>query len=145
MLPKNLRLPSAEFRKVKKFGRNELGKFFLVSYWKKGKRDDREGVPPTTLFGFVVSKSLDKKAVGRNRIRRRLSESVRLFVKDRGSRFRATPGVGGPILSRVEGLDSGSPGSQLEVCFIAHKSILGRSYAEVSFEVDKVLSKILEL
>ena len=136
MLPKNLRLPSAEFRKVKKFGRNQSGKFFLVSYWKKLGRDDQTGLIPSPCFGFVVSKSLDKRAVGRNRIRRRLSESVRTFIKNRGSRIRPTPGV--------SGLDSGSPGP-VEVCFIAYKSILGKSYAQISSEVDKVLSKIFEL
>jgi len=38
-------------------------------------------------IGFVVSKKIHKRAVKRNRIKRLLRESLRLYIKERGKEF----------------------------------------------------------
>lgn len=40
-----------------------------------------------TKFGFVVSKKVHKRAVKRNRVRRLMRESIRLYIKSVGENF----------------------------------------------------------
>lgn len=69
-LPKEFRLKKQkEFDKVKQQGQTVHSSLFVVSYI-----DNQSDGPK---FGFVVSKKIDKKAVVRNKIRRRLSEAIR--------------------------------------------------------------------
>ena len=70
MLPKENRLPSPQIKTV----------------MRRGKRVSAQGVQliitqnslPVPRFAFVVSKSVDKRAVVRNRLKRLARESVRL-------------------------------------------------------------------
>lgn len=117
MLPKILRLPSSEFRKLKKYGQVLPEKDFVVSYL-------RPKFPAGVRFGFVIGKVIAKKATQRNLIKRRLSEAVYAFItKNRG----------------------GLKEDALYVCFIARKPILTRSYEEINSSVCKVLSAIFKL
>ena len=55
-----------------------LGDKLIVLY--AGKDKSKENCP--TRVGFVVSKKLHKRAVVRNRIKRRMRECVRLMIKN---------------------------------------------------------------
>lgn len=93
MLPKENRLPSPQIETV----------------LRRGKRVSAQGVQlifaqnnlPVSRFAFVVPKSVDKRAVGRNRVRRILRESVRLLLPT------IAPGWDGVFLVR-----KGSPKAQ---------------------------------
>ncbi len=52
--------------------------FFVLFAGKNKQQDDVE-----TRIGFVVSKKIDKRAVVRNKIKRRMRESFRVYLKDR--------------------------------------------------------------
>ena len=117
MLPKTLRLPSSEFRKLKKYGQTLPERDFVVSYM-------RSDFTAGTRFGFVIGKIITKKATQRNLIKRHLSEAVYAFAVKNSEALKEVP---------------------LYVCFIARRTILGRSYEEVDSLVNKALSAIFKL
>ncbi len=117
MLAKTLRLPSSEFRKLKKYGQVLPGKEFLVSYV-------RPNFPAGVRFGFVIGKIVTKKATQRNLIKRRLSAAVSSFVIRNSEALREIT---------------------LYVCFIVRSPILMRNYEELDSLVDKALSTIFKL
>lgn len=117
MLPRNLRLPSSEFRKIKKYGQISPEKDFVVSY-----RKNNFSTGPR--FGFVIGKVIARKATKRNLIKRYLSEAVYAFV---AKNKVALKGVG------------------FDVCFVARKAILTRKYEEINSGVDKALSAVFKL
>lgn len=88
MLPKENRLPSPQIKTV----------------MRRGKRVSAQGLQlifvqnnlPVSRFAFVVPKSVDKRAVVRNRIRRVVREAVRLALS------QITPGWDGVFLIRKE-------------------------------------------
>jgi ribonuclease P protein component len=76
----------------------------------------RQKVAKPARFGFVVSTKIDKRATVRNRVKRLLREAVH---------------------QRLEKIPAG-----FDFVFVVRPKIVGKSYAEVSAEVDQVLSKI---
>lgn len=66
-------------------------------------------------FGFVISKKISKKAVERNKIKRRLAEMVRKY------------------------LDDFSKGTR--IVFLAKKEILNKNIKEIEEEIKKCLKK----
>lgn len=70
MLPKQNRLPSPQIKTVMHRGRriNTQGVQFICT----------QNNLPVSRFAFAVPISVDKRAVGRNRMRRLIRESVRL-------------------------------------------------------------------
>ena len=68
-------------------------------------------------IGFVVSTKIDKRAVVRNRLRRKMREVVRLLLKDKKLR------------------------SGFMVLFMAKKEMVGKEYAEIGKSVVEVLRK----
>lgn len=76
-----------------------------------------EGADEENKFGFIISKKISKRAVDRNRIKRLLSEAVKINldkVKSRGNK----------------------------VVFLAKKTMLGKKMAEVIPEIKEMLEKI---
>ncbi len=75
MLPRSHRLPSFEIRTIMRAGSRIQYKgitfLFLTS---------QKSTSTNSQFSFIVSTKVDKYAVGRNRMRRILSESVRLLL-----------------------------------------------------------------
>ena len=67
-------------------------------------------------FGFVVSKKISKKAVERNRVKRLMSESIRL------SQEKIKPGF--------------------DVVFVSKAGIVGKSFEEVKELMEKLLKKL---
>lgn len=91
-----------------------LGKNYHCPFFKLSVVRRKVSGPPR--FGFVISTKVDKRATVRNRIKRLLRETVRAS------------------LSKVpDGFD---------FVFVVRPKIVGKSYEEVRFEVDKILSKV---
>lgn len=111
MLPKNYRFSlRTDFTRAKKEGRIFQDKFFGVIV---------SSQPPSAAknsrFAFIVSKKISKKAVQRNRIRRILSEQIRVFLP------KIKPGF--------------------DNVFLVKKDILGKTSAVVGKEVKEMLIK----
>ena len=79
MLPKIYRLKKrSAFAATYKIG-NSYHKNGVTLFCGKYKPDSETVIP--TKIGFVVSKKIHKRAVKRNRIKRLMRESVRLYIK----------------------------------------------------------------
>ena len=75
MLAKKYRLTKEkDFKKVYQRGRCFAGQYLVL---KKLKNDFKE-----SRFGFSISTKISKKATDRNKIKRRLSEVIRLNIKN---------------------------------------------------------------
>ena len=72
-------------------------------------------------IGFVVSKKTHKRAVKRNRVKRLMRESVRLFLKE-----------------NPKGLDK-----YMSLIFTAHTGALGKTFAETQASVEYLIKEIL--
>lgn len=70
MLAKVNRLPSPEFRRVLKFGKNIFSANLMLKLV--------ENKLPLSRFGFIVSTKFNKRATARNRAKRLMREAVRL-------------------------------------------------------------------
>lgn len=74
-----------------------------------------------TKIGFVVSKKIHKRAVKRNRIKRLMRESVRLYIK-------SSPNFDTKYMSLI---------------FVASTSLLEKNFADINCGVKKLMGKIL--
>ena len=74
-----------------------------------------------TKFGFVVSKKIHKRAVKRNRIKRLMRESVRLYIKSEQS------------------FDT----KYISLIFVASARLLDKKFSEVDAIVTKIMRKLL--
>ena len=70
-------------------------------------------------IGFVVSKKIHKRAVKRNRIKRLMRESVRLFIKENGFFDK-----------------------YMSVVFVASSRLLGKDFKEVDAGIRKLVAKL---
>ena len=73
-----------------------------------------------TKVGFVVSKKVHKRAVKRNRIRRLMRESLRLYIKENGV------------------LDS----KYMSLIFVGSAKLLNSKFNDVDIIIRKIMSKI---
>ena len=73
-----------------------------------------------TKIGFVVSKKIHKRAVKRNRIKRLMRESVRLYIKD------------------CENFDT----KYMSLIFVASSRLLDKNFKEVDIGIKKLMSII---
>lgn len=102
MLPRAHRLPSFEISRVTREGKriHSHGITFIYSVGK-------------SRFAFIVSTKVDKRAVVRNRLRRLMSESVRLII---------------PEISQA-----------IDCVVIGSKQLVGKSQKEVSEIIGEVI------
>ena len=108
MLKKINRISSRkDFLEIKSKGQLYSGPFFGGLYLKT---DDE-----TIRFGFIVSKKISKRAVDRNKIKRRMSEVLKV------------------------NLEKFSPGTK--IIFLAKKSLLEAKREEIKKEVSRLISK----
>jgi ribonuclease P protein component len=109
MLPKRYRLVKGkEYERVWKRGRSLFGETIGFKVFKNDLNIPR--------FGFVVGIKVSKKAVQRNRVRRQLSEIIRLKI------------------------NSIKPG--YDFIIIALPKILGKKYQEIDDTIEKNLKKM---
>ncbi len=66
-------------------------------------------------FGFVISKKISKRAVDRNKIKRRLAESIKKHLND---------------------FEKG-----IRIVFLAKKEILNKNIKEIEEEISKILDR----
>ncbi|OGG29916.1 ribonuclease P protein component [Candidatus Gottesmanbacteria bacterium RIFCSPLOWO2_01_FULL_46_9] len=78
MLPRSHRLPSPDIDHVLRFGKRIPGELFQLIIAPNSSVDSGN---LRSRFAFIVSTKVDKRATHRNRIRRLLSESVRLRME----------------------------------------------------------------
>ena len=71
-------------------------------------------------IGFVVSKKTHKRAVKRNRLKRLMRESVRIYLKENNS------------LNKY-----------MSIIFTGHTGALNKSFAEIDFAIKKIIEEIL--
>ena len=115
MLPKQYRLKkriafNATYRTGKSFHKDGV-----TVFCGKNKKEDFP-----TKIGFVVSKKIHKRAVRRNRIKRLMRESVRLYIKD------------------CEIFDT----KYMSLIFVASAKLLDKNFQEVDNGIKKLMSKI---
>lgn len=72
MLPKENRLPSPQIKTVMRRGKRVSAQSLQFIF--------AQNTLPVSRFTFVVPKNVDKRAVGRNRLKRLARESVRLAL-----------------------------------------------------------------
>lgn len=78
-----------------------------------GKKKDSE---TPAKIGFVVSKKIHKRAVKRNRIKRLMRESVRLYIKE-----------------------NGFSSNYISVIFAASSKVLNKNFSEVDSGIKKLI------
>ncbi len=105
MLTKRNRLTKKEFRTVSQKGKISRGDFLILRF----RRNDL-GV---TRANFVISKRIERKAIGRNQIRRWLSEVFRNSLENTKKGF--------------------------DLIFFARKEIKGRNFQEISKDLQETL------
>ena len=115
MLPKEYRLKkriafSATYRTGKSFHRNGITVFC-------GKTKKQEN---PTKIGFVVSKKIHKRAVKRNRIKRLMRESLRLYIKNK------------------QNFDT----KFMSLVFVASTKLLDKSFSDIDKDMSKLMSII---
>ena len=75
-----------------------------------------------TKIGFVVSKKIHKRAVKRNRIKRLMRESVRLYIKN------------------SQNLENCK---YMSLIFVASSKLLNKKFSDIDFAVNKLLEQII--
>ena len=115
MLPKQYRLKkrtafNATYRTGVSFHKDGI-----TLFCGKKKKEDM-----TTKIGFVVSKKTHKRAVKRNRIKRLMRESVRLYIKDSG-------------MLNTE---------YMSIIFVASTKLLNKNYRDIDIGIKKLMSII---
>lgn len=118
MLPREYRLKkrtafNATYKTGKSFYKGGITLFC-------GKCKSEEQKEFTTKIGFVVSKKIHKRAVKRNRIKRLMRESVRLYIKNCGKVFDSR---------------------YLSLIFVASSKLLGKDFEYVSKQINELTEK----
>ena len=117
MLPKEYRLKKRiAFNATYRTG-HSLHKNGVTVFCGKKKSNDMP-----TKIGFVVSKKNHKRAVKRNRIKRLMRESVRLYIKD---------------TTNINNC------KYMSLIFVASSKLLNKPFSEVEYAVNKLLEQII--
>ena len=116
MIPKKFRLKKrSAFNATYKTG-TSFHKDGITLFCGKKKTTD---IP--TKIGFVVSKKIHKRAVKRNRIKRLMRESIRLYIKNSNNSFNS---------------------QYMSLIFVASSKLLEKNYKEVETGINKLMSII---
>lgn len=116
MLPKQYRLKKkSAFNATYRIG-NSFHKDGITIFCGKKKNNDTP-----TKFGFVVSKKIHKRAVKRNRIKRLMRESTRLYIKNSEKNFDT------PYIS---------------IIFVASTKLLNKDFSEINSSIKKIMERL---
>lgn len=114
MLPKDYRLKKrSAFAATYKTGKS-LHKDGITVFC--GKKNQNK---MSVKIGFVVSKKIHKRAVKRNRIKRLMRESIRLYIKE-----------------------NGFTKEYMSLVFVASSKLLGKNFDEVDKSMKKLVSQL---
>ncbi len=121
MLTKEYRLKKrTAFNATYKTG-NSCYKGGITLFCGKVKPAEREHIK--TKIGFVVSKKIHKRAVKRNRIKRLMRESVRLFIKNSNESFDT---------------------KYLSLIFVASAKLLDKNFEFVNEQIKELMRKLYD-
>jgi ribonuclease P protein component len=108
MVIKNNRISKKkDFDYIFKKGKNISGVLLILKFIKNNLGNNR--------FAFIINKKVSSKAIVRNKIRRRISETVKIFKNNENG---------------------------LDIVFIALPAIRDKNFIEIKEEVNTLLSKI---
>ncbi|MGA1190915.1 MAG: ribonuclease P protein component [Bdellovibrionota bacterium] len=117
-LPRQARIPSRrEITYVQKAGRKIHTKHFIICY--------QTTPSPTSRIAVTVSKKVDKRAVHRNRIKRLLKETFRLFQGNLNEPLDVV------IIARKNALECSFDDCATEIASALHQKKLLRETSEV--------------
>ena len=78
MLPKNKRIKCEQIEFILKKGKSFTSKLFIIRYIGNNEKVSR--------YAIIASAKLSKKAVERNKVRRKIYEAIRLIEKEKESK-----------------------------------------------------------
>jgi len=110
MISKKFKIPKKNIALILKKGESFDSKLFVVRFW-----ENKVGFP---RFRIIVSTKFAKKAVDRNKTRRRIYEILRLIIKE-NSTLRP-----------------------LDIVLIPKKQILSKEYKEISQMTEELVTKL---
>ena len=118
MLPKQYRLKKrSAFTATYRTGKT-LHKDGITVFYGKKKSGDIQ-----TKIGFVVSKKIHKRAVKRNRIKRLMRESLRLYIKNSPQTFDT---------------------QYMSLIFVASTKILNKNFSEINNATNRLLNLLMQ-
>ncbi|MCC6932908.1 MAG: ribonuclease P protein component [Deltaproteobacteria bacterium] len=85
----------AEFLQIQNSTKRGYSEHFLLTY----KKEQEASAKPKTRFGITISKKVDKRAVCRNRLRRRIREFLRIHQEC------IAPGLAVVIIAKPQSVD----------------------------------------
>lgn len=121
MLPSEYRIPRQEIALLLRRGLRVRGDGAELVY---SIQNTVYGIP-TPRFSFIVSTKVDKRATARNRIRRLMSEAVRLYLKTQNDSGQAR------MTDDIDGI------------FVARRDAVGKTQEEIRLIVEQLFSKAM--
>lgn len=117
MLPKQYRLKKKSAFKATYKVKNSSHSGGVTLFAGKTKINEND----TTKVGFVVSKKVHKRAVKRNRLKRLMRESYRLYLKENSS---------------------ANSQKYMSLVFVGSSNALGKSFSQIQSSIKKLLEHI---
>ncbi len=122
MLEKKYRIERNKVQYILKKGEDSISKLFIIRYIGNNENHNR--------YCIVVSKKIDPKAVGRNKLRRQVYEAIRGCE---GSQSQL-PGT------RRVGTAEQSISSHLDIVLIPKKSILKAKFEDIASDIKDIIT-----
>ncbi len=136
MLEKKYRIERNKVQYILKKGEDSISKLFIIRYIKNNENYNR--------YCTVVSKKIDPKAVGRNRLRRQIYEAIR-GCEGSQSQLPGTRRVGTGSQSQLPGTRrvgtaERSIYSHLDSVLIPKKSILKAKFEDIEADIKSIIT-----
>ena len=112
MLEKKYRIERNKIKYILKKGEDSISKLFIIRYIKNNENHNR--------YCTIVSKKIDPKAVGRNKLRRQIYEAIRIHEKDI--------------------IPTNKEKSRLDIVLIPKKNILKAKFEDIEADIKNIIT-----